>query len=200
MGIGEIAARAVFLDRDGVINANVYNPANGEYESPHRPEDFRVVDGALPAIARLRDAGFHLFLVSNQPSYAKGKTTLAQIEATHERLVEALNQAGISFSAFYYCYHHPQGVVAAYSGPCQCRKPSPFFLLKARDNFGLRLDESWMIGDRATDIECGRAAGVRTIRVAADHPARRSPNETAADFEAQDLRRATEIVLRHHRA
>jgi len=200
MGIGEMTARAVFLDRDGVINANVYNPETGKYESPHRPEDFRLTDGALPAVARLRDAGFQLFLVSNQPSYAKGKTPLAQIEATHARLIEALDQAGVSFSAFYYCYHHPQGVVAGYSGPCPCRKPSPFFLLKARDEFALGLAESWMIGDRASDIECGRAAGVRTIRVAADHPARRSPNETAADFEAQDLTQATEIVLRHRRA
>jgi D-glycero-D-manno-heptose 1,7-bisphosphate phosphatase len=200
MGIGKIGARAVFLDRDGVINANVFNPQTGEYESPHRPEDFRLVAGALPAMARLRDAGFHLFLVSNQPSYAKGKTPLAQIEATHGRLVEALDQASISFSAFYYCYHHPQGVVAGYSGSCQCRKPSPFFLLKARDEFALRLDESWMIGDRATDIACGRAAGVRTIRIAAGHPALPSPDHIAADFDAQDLTQAAEIVLRHRRA
>jgi len=192
-------ARAIFLDRDGVINANVYNPTTGEYESPHRPEDFRLIQGALPAIGRLRDAGFLLFLVSNQPSYAKGKTPLVQIEATHARLVEALHQAGISFSAFYYCYHHPQGVVPGYSGPCECRKPSPYFLLKARDEFALRLDESWMIGDRVTDIECGRAAGVRTIRVAADHPAQRLPDETAAEFDAPNLTQATDIVLRHRR-
>jgi D-glycero-D-manno-heptose 1,7-bisphosphate phosphatase len=194
-----MTAPAVFLDRDGVINANIYNPQTGDYESPHRPEDFHLVDGVLPALARLRDAGFQLFLVSNQPSYAKGKTSLAQIEATHARLADALSAAGIAFAAFYYCYHHPEGTVPGYSGPCQCRKPAPFFLFKARDEFPLVLEKSWMVGDRATDIECGRAAGVRTIRVTEDHPAERSPDEIKADFEARDLAHAADIILDHAR-
>jgi D-glycero-D-manno-heptose 1,7-bisphosphate phosphatase len=199
MGIGRLAPaapnRAVFVDRDGVINRNVFNAETGAYESPHRPEDFHLADGAIPALARLETAGFRLFLVSNQPSYAKGKTTLAMLEAVHGRLMDALKAARITFSAFYYCYHHPESKVPGYGGPCSCRKPSPFFLFKARDEFGIDLAQSWMIGDRVTDIECGRAAGVHTIRVAEDHPATRRADEMPAEFEVRDLAQAVDIIL-----
>jgi D-glycero-D-manno-heptose 1,7-bisphosphate phosphatase len=144
---------------------------------------------------RLQAAGFRLFLVSNQPSYAKGKTTLAALEEIHCRLVEALNATGIAFSAFYYCFHHPESNVPGYGGPCACRKPSPFFLLKARDEFGLDLAGSWMVGDRVTDIECGRAAGAHTIRVAEDHSATRRDGELEAEFEALNLAHAADVIL-----
>ena len=199
MGIGRLARAAsnyaVFLDRDGVINRNVFNPRTGVYESPHRPEDFHLADEAMPALARLQAAGFRLFLVSNQPSYAKGKTTLAMLEAIHDRLADALNAAGVTFSAFYYCFHHPESTVPGYGGPCSCRKPSPFFLFKARDEFGLDLTQSWMVGDRVTDIECGQAAGVHTIRVMEDHPAARRADERPAEFEARDLVHAAAVIL-----
>jgi D-glycero-D-manno-heptose 1,7-bisphosphate phosphatase len=199
MGIGRLAratcAHAVFVDRDGVINRNVFNPQTGAYESPHRPEEFHLTDDALPALARLQAAGFRLFLVSNQPSYAKGKTTLAMLEAIHGCLVDALNAAGIIFSAFYYCFHHPESEMPGYGGPCSCRKPSPFFLFKARDEFGLDLAQSWMVGDRVTDVECGRAAGVHTIRVVEDHPATRRADEMAAEFEARNLAQAADVIL-----
>jgi D-glycero-D-manno-heptose 1,7-bisphosphate phosphatase len=199
MGIGRLGRaasnHAVFVDRDGVINRNVLNPRTGTYESPHRPEDFHLADGAVPALARLQAAGFRLFLVSNQPSYAKGKTTLAMLEDIHGRLVDALNAAGIVFSAFYYCFHHPDSKVLGYGGPCSCRKPSAFFLFKAADEFGLDLAQSWMVGDRVTDVACGRAAGVHTIRVAEDHLATRRADETPAEFEAQDLAAAADVIL-----
>ena len=78
-----------------------------------------------------------------------------------------------------------------------CRKPSPHFLYKAREEHGVSLVASWMIGDRVTDIECGRVAGLRTIRVAEDHPAQRWAGEIEADFEAADLADAAQIVLEH---
>ena len=198
MGIDQVSRRpAVFLDRDGVINRNVLNPATGEYESPGVPGDFHLIEGVVPALRRLQSAGFPLFLVSNQPNFAKGKNTLEDLRAVHDRLLAELDDAGIKFSEFYYCYHHPKGVIADYSGACDCRKPSPYFLLKARDTFGINLEESWFVGDRVTDVECGRAAGVRTIRVAEDHPAERSPDEVQADHEARDLADAVVIILEH---
>lgn len=196
MGIDQVTSRAaVFLDRDGVLNRNVFNPATGEYESPGRPEDFELVPNVMPALNSLQNAGFHLFLISNQPNYAKGKNSLEELEAVHHRLLSALEQAKIRFSAFYYCFHHPKGVVAEYSGKCECRKPSPFFLLKARDEFDISLADSWIVGDRVTDIECGLSAGVRTIRVEEDHPATRSEGEAQADFEAKDLADAVRLIL-----
>jgi D-glycero-D-manno-heptose 1,7-bisphosphate phosphatase len=190
-----MAARAVFLDRDGVINRNVFNPGTGEYESPGKPEDFELHPEVLPALRALQRASFQLFLVSNQPNHAKSKSTLEELQAVHGLLVKALESTGVQFTSFYYCYHHPKGVVDGYSGPCECRKPSPYFLRKASREFAISLPDSWMVGDRATDVECGITAGVRTIRVDEDHPAQRSSVEPKADYEARDLGHAVTIIL-----
>jgi D-glycero-D-manno-heptose 1,7-bisphosphate phosphatase len=109
MGVGGVSGgRAVFLDRDGVLNRNVLNPVTNTYESPHRAEDFELLPGVLEGLALLQETGYRLILVSNQPSYAKGKTSLAAIQAIHQCLADTLNGAGISFDAFYYCLHHPE--------------------------------------------------------------------------------------------
>ena len=187
---------AVFLDRDGVINKNVLDPATGEYGAPLRADQFELAPGALSALEALQQAGFALFVVSNQPNYAKGKCSFEELNAIHQRLKAELDAAGVALTAAYYCYHHPQGKIRGYSGPCGCRKPSPYFLLGAREEHGVSLESSWMVGDRPTDIECGRAAGVKTIRVAADHPASPHPDEPIADFEAHDLAQAAEIILK----
>src|ERR1039458_8963226 len=106
MGIDQVGGvRAVFLDRDGVLNRNVLNPATGEYESPGRPEEFHFVSGVFPALLRLQEAGYLLFLVSNQPNYAKGKNTLEELHAVQALVLAGLNHAGIRFAAFYYCFH-----------------------------------------------------------------------------------------------
>lgn len=187
---------AVFLDRDGVINLNVMNPQTGLWESPSRVEDFEILPTTLAALRRLRDAGFLLFVVSNQPNYAKAKATLATLESIHHRLLDVLSQAQVDFAAFYYCLHHPQGVVPEYTSICHCRKPSPFFLFQARDEFCLDLECSWMVGDRETDIECGEAAGAHTIRVFdREEGALAVGKETKAEFQAIDLEAATKIIL-----
>jgi len=187
--------RAVFLDRDGVLNRNVSNVSTGAYESPRKPEEFELYPNIMPALRSLQNAGFFLFLVSNQPNYAKGKSTLEELHAIHSCLVAALKAAQVSFADYYYCFHHPHGKVPSYSGICECRKPSPYFLLKARDEFGISLSDSWMVGDRATDIECGIAAGVRTIRVEEDHPATRAASEPKADHEVRDLACCADIII-----
>jgi D-glycero-D-manno-heptose 1,7-bisphosphate phosphatase len=162
MGSGDPGGyRAIFLDRDGVINRNVRNPATGEDESPLTVEGFSLLPGVMPALRSLRTAGYQLFLVSNQPNHAKGKASLATLDAIHYKFLSHLMWERIEFEAFYYCLHHPQGVVAGYSGACVCRKPLPYFLFEAQRSFALDLRRSWMVGDRMTDVECGAVA---------DHP------------------------------
>jgi D-glycero-D-manno-heptose 1,7-bisphosphate phosphatase len=197
MGVCVLNKRqAVFLDRDGVINRNVINAHTGKWESPMTIDDFEMQSDALNALHSLSRAEFLLFLVSNQPNYAKAKSTLETLDNIHQRFVQTLIREDIEFAAFYYCFHHPEGVVADYSGACQCRKPSPFFLFRARDEFCLDMKRSWMIGDRETDIDCGHAAGVRTIRVfnqeEESNPKRR---ETRAEFQATSLASAVGIIL-----
>ena len=159
------ARPAVFLDRDGLVNELVFYPDTQEWESPRVPEDLRLVPGAARAIALLREAGWPVFLVSNQPSFAKGKTTLAALQAVHAALVAGLGEAGAALDGACYCFHHPHGVVPGYSGPCACRKPGPFLLQLAARGHGLDLAASWMVGDQDMDVLCGRNAGSRTILI-----------------------------------
>ena len=151
--------RAVFLDRDGVLNRNVWYDT-GAWESPRLPREFQLADGVLPALARLSEAGFLLFVVSNQPNVAKGKAPPGALEAMHVLLTQALAAQALSLADAFYCTHHP-----SFTGPCPCRKPSPYFLEGAARDHGLLLRDCWMVGDRVTDMECGRAAGTRTAWV-----------------------------------
>lgn len=195
MGIGEVGRRAVFLDRDGVLNALVLNSLTGGMESPLSPEEFHLLPGVMPSLRRLQDGGYALILVSNQPNYALGKSSWVDLGLTHFRLVSELAGAGIHFARFSYCLHHPKGVVAGYSGTCVCRKPSPWFLFRARDDFRLSLKDCWMIGDQPTDTKCGRAAGARTVRIAVGPGAELAGSDSCADAFAGNLAEAVEIVL-----
>jgi D-glycero-D-manno-heptose 1,7-bisphosphate phosphatase len=186
--------QAVFLDRDGVLNRLVYNPETRRHESPHLPKDLELQPGALDELLRLQGAGWLLFLVSNQPSYALGKTTLENIRAIHQQLDASFQLQGIHFNEYYYCFHHPEGVVPDYTGDCECRKPKPFFILKARDDFNLDLARSWLIGDQDSDIFCGSAAGVKTILVEEPASAERR-GQSRPDFRVQNLRLAVDLIL-----
>lgn len=187
---------AVFLDRDGVLNSLVLNRDSGRYESPLSPEQFQMIDGVLPALWRLQSAGYALILVSNQPNFALGKSSLETLTRIHQELTTELLSAGVHFARFCYCLHHPKGVTPGYSGLCVCRKPSPWFLLRARDELGVSLPHSWMIGDQPTDMQCGRAAGVRTIRIGAAPMAATGQND-APEHTAAHLAGAVEIILTH---
>jgi D-glycero-D-manno-heptose 1,7-bisphosphate phosphatase len=162
--------KAVFLDRDGVITANVFYADSGESEAPRGVDDLRILPGALEAMKKLQDAGYLLFLVSNQPNQAKRKASRADHDAIQARLAAALDEAGVRMEAFFYCFHHPDGIEPSLSGPCDCRKPSPFFLNQAREAHGLDMVQSWMVGDRDSDIACGRAAGTRTLHIPGEAP------------------------------
>ena len=187
-------SKAVFLDRDGVINPPVYNPETLEYESPHYPEDYSVYPAVLKALKMLNDKGYRLLVVSNQPSYAKGKIGLENIQAIERILSDYLQENGVIIDKYYYCYHHPDGVVAEYSGPCKCRKPGTQFLEDAIDRFGLNANECWFVGDRDTDVECGKAMGMRTIQIKNKHVGEKAGKETPDKF-ASDIYEAVLQIL-----
>jgi D-glycero-D-manno-heptose 1,7-bisphosphate phosphatase len=196
VGVDEIAVGkpGVFLDRDGVLNELVFNPVTREYESPHVPEDLRMIEGIVPPLRRLAAAGFDLFLISNQPSYAKGKTSLEDLQRIHLRFDAFLKANDIIFRDYYYCYHHPAGLVAGYAGRCECRKPSPYFIGRAIRECGVEASGSWMIGDRDTDIQCGKSGGCRTILMLNEHSSAKR-GQVRPDFEAASLAEAAGIIL-----
>ncbi len=189
------AGRAVFLDRDGVINDDWYNPATGAWESPVRPEDFILRAGVIKALTRLQAAGYLLILVSNQPNVALGKCDFAALEAVHGRFEALLDRAGIRFAAFNYAYGHPDAVVPEWGAPALFnRKPEPWFLLQDRDRFGLDLAGCWMVGDRDTDIQCGRRAGTRTIQVVNPHAGAKA-GKANPDHHVPGLPEAAAVIL-----
>lgn len=137
-----------------------------------------------------------MFVVSNQPNAAKAKASLDTLHAIHDRLMLLLGNDKIFVDHFYYCFHHPEGIVPELSGACLCRKPSPLFLFQARDHFAIDLGNSWMVGDRSSDIECGRAAGVHTIRI--ENAEEQNPaisEEPRPEFIVDSLAAAAAIIL-----
>jgi D-glycero-D-manno-heptose 1,7-bisphosphate phosphatase len=186
--------KAIFLDRDGVINELVLNHETGEYEPPHSPDDLHLFPWVVECLKSFQASGFQLFIVSNQPDHAKGKTTLENLQAVQNKLDEILRSEKIAISGYFYCYHHPRGMVPRYSFECECRKPKPFFLLKAARDNDLDLIRSWMIGDRDTDVECGKRAGTRTIQVEEPHSAQ-SRGNSHPDYITANLKGALQIIL-----
>ena len=187
--------KAVFLDRDGVLNRLVMNPQTGTLESPHRVEDLDIFSWVPESLNRLKTAGFHLFLISNQPSYAKGKTTLESIQAIQNSFQQQMERWNIPFTKYFYCYHHPNGIVKDLAIRCQCRKPGTLFLEQARDEFHVHLSASWLVGDRDSDMICGKNAGTKTIFILEGQSGNDS-SPSQADYSASNLADAVEIILR----
>lgn len=153
--------------------------------------DLRLRPGAAEFVAGLQDLRLPLFLVSNQPSAAKGKTTLEDLDRVHARLVSELPAAAITEA--FYCHHHPAAVVPELRGPCPCRKPSPYAIRTATARHGLDPGRCWMVGDQDMDIACGRAAGCRTILVPNLGSAAKRGGETP-DQVCDDLAQALRLI------
>ena len=155
--------KAAFLDRDGVINK--------DKAYVHRWEDFEFVPGAIQGMRRLQDAGYALVIVTNQSGLARGYYTETQYQQLTEALHQELAGHGVKLDGVYHCPHHPKGTVPALSIDCDCRKPAPGMVLQAARELGLSLPESLLIGDKPSDIEAARAAGIgRAYLVASDNP------------------------------
>jgi len=157
--------KAVFLDRDGVINELVYYPEQGIIDSPFTVEQFRLLPGVSEAIKEFRDMDYKVILVSNQPGIAKGHMFEETFEKITRNMKQELAKKGVSLDGEYYCFHHPEAKIERLKANCECRKPKPGLLLQAAKDMDIDLSQSWMIGDGLTDIEAGKSAGTRTILV-----------------------------------
>ena len=155
--------RAVFLDRDGVINELIYHQEQGIIDSPFTVEQFRLLAGVDEAINKFHEMGYKAILVSNQPGIAKGNMSEGTFEEIRRRMKEELAKEGTLLDAEYYCLHHPEAKVEGLKVNCECRKPNPGLLLQAAQDLDIDLSQSWMIGDGLTDIKAGKGAGCRTI-------------------------------------
>lgn len=171
-------ARAVFLDRDGVLIKT--DMRDGRPYAKLRLEDLELLPGVKESVARLRGAGFVNVVVTNQPDVAKGKNSRENVEAMHEKLLSQLAIDDIRV-----CYHDNQH-------GCECRKPKPGMLLDAAENLDIDLQSSFLIGDRWRDIGAGKAAGCVTIWIDCGY---KEQSGGDADYTVASLSDAVSIIL-----
>ena len=155
--------KAVFLDRDGVINELIYYPEQGIIDSPFTVEQFRLLPHVGEAIKKLRDMGYKVVLVSNQPGIAKDNLSEETFKKITRSMKQELAKEGAFLDGEYYCFHHPEAKIERFRANCECRKPKPGLLLQAAREMDIDLSHSWMIGDGLTDVKAGKDAGARTI-------------------------------------
>lgn len=146
-------AKAVFLDRDGVLNVDV--------DYLYKIDDFQWVDEAPEALVYLVKQGYHLFVVTNQSGIARGYYTVDDMQQLHAHMQQELQKYGVLIEKFYYCPHHQEGKVAEYAIECDCRKPKPGMLLQAMAEYAIDKEQSFLIGDSKRDIEAAQAAGIK---------------------------------------
>ncbi len=154
-----MTARAVFFDKDGVINID--KGVSGNFE----PLDF--ISGACDLIALFKDRGFMIFVATNQPVVARGLMSEYELKSYFEKFREAIlkNNPKALIDKIYYCPHHPDANIEKYRIACECRKPKAGMILRAAEEFKLDIKSSFMIGDRMSDITAGCIAGCKTVHL-----------------------------------
>lgn len=178
---------AVFLDKDGTVLADV--PYNVE------PERMAYAPMALAGLSRLAQTDLSLVVISNQPGVARGLFAADALNAVSVKLAAMFHAAGAHLDGFYWCPHHPEGVVQAYAIACDCRKPQPGLLLRAAKELELDLPASWFIGDILDDVEAGNRAGCRTILLDVGNETEwRTGPHREPTHRAPDLAAAAQII------
>ena len=147
---------AAFLDRDGVLNI--------DRGYTFRPEDLKMIPTAAAAVRLLNDAGFYVFVVSNQSRVARGFYTEAAVDLFNKHIQDILKGEGAQIDAFYYCPHHPDGTIKELAIQCRCRKPAPGMLEQAARDWPIDLSRSFLIGDKDDDLAAARAFHIRGVK------------------------------------
>ena len=182
---------AVFIDRDGTISEEV-----GYINHPSR---FRVFPYAASAIKLLNDRGWLAVIITNQAGVARGYFSEAMIQTVHDNLQQNLRDEGARVDAIYYCAHHPSVGEPPYRQDCNCRKPKPGLVNQAAKDLDIALEHSWMVGDRYSDIELARNAGVHAALVLSGYgrgewESQRASWEYQPDLVSEDLLEAVRSI------
>ncbi|MFK7832212.1 MAG: HAD-IIIA family hydrolase [Winogradskyella sp.] len=185
--------KAVFLDRDGVINKEV--------DQLRHIDDFELIEGVIDAIKNLNKSDYIVIVITNQPVIAKGFITLSELELIHKKMDTLLGNEGAFLDDLFYCPHHPEtgfeGEVKALKMECACRKPQPGMLIEASEKYNIDLNTSWFIGDRYTDIKAGKSANTNTILLKTGHAGndKHRFSDLEPDYMFNNLNEATNHIL-----
>lgn len=188
-----MANKAIFLDRDGTLNYDY-----GYIKDPKKVKLFSKVGASLKL---LKEYNFKLIIVSNQSGVAKDYMSIFQANLINKRLQEELNKLNIFIDETYICPHHFEGKIKKYTINCSCRKPNPGMLLEAKNKYNLDLSQSFLIGDKISDIGAGFNAGCKTILVLTGYGKkelkRQEQWEYQPDYIAKDLYRAASWIVKY---
>lgn len=186
------AKKAVFLDRDGVINQEV-----GHISSL---EQFKLIPGASSAIRQLNLEGYLTIIITNQPVIARGMLTVSGLRIIHNKMDTLLGKDNAYIDKLYYCPHHPdrgfEGEISALKIKCNCRKPGTELIYRAAKEMNISLKESWFIGDRTADILAGSRSGLKTILVKTGHAGKDKKYFVKPDYLASNLTSAVDNILK----
>jgi len=178
---------AVFLDRDGVINVDRHYL--------HRIAEFQFVRGVPQALRRLQDAGWRLVVVTNQSGIARGYYSEDDYQGLTRHMIDRLAESGVRLDAVLHCPHLPDAAVPACRLACTCRKPAPGLLLRAARELGLDLARSVMVGDKGSDLQAGRSAGVARCLLVRSGQAITEEDVALADAVHDDLAGCADELL-----
>jgi D-glycero-D-manno-heptose 1,7-bisphosphate phosphatase len=179
--------KAAFIDRDGVINA--------ELDYVHRIEDFHLLPGVIDGLRLLRQHGFELVVVTNQAGIGRGMYTEADYRALTVHMKALLAAEAAPLAGVYHCPHHPTAGIGAWRVDCDCRKPRPGMLLQAARELGLDMARSVIVGDKHSDLEAGRTAGVAACVLVESGHAPSAKARAMADHTAADLAAAARWIV-----
>jgi D-glycero-D-manno-heptose 1,7-bisphosphate phosphatase len=180
--MSESKRKAVLLDRDGVLNF--------DKGYTFRLADLALLPGVAEGLKSLQEKGFVLLVITNQSGVARGYYSLNDVAEFNAALSEAVwDDSGAKISQFYVCPHHPDGSVAKYSCHCECRKPGTKLVFDAASDWNIDLKESWFVGDKMSDVECGLAAGTKTILIS------NKTGDQSSGPIAENFAKAVEIIL-----
>ena len=152
----DVRRPAAFLDRDGVLNV--------DHGYTHRPEQLEWIDGAPQSVRLLNEAGYFVFVVTNQSGIARGYYDEDAVKSFHAHMQKDLALHGAHVDAFYYCPHHPDGTIKTFAIHCRCRKPGPGMLEQAASEWSIDRDASFMVGDKDDDMAAASAFNIRGVR------------------------------------
>ena len=147
---------AAFLDRDGVLNV--------DHGYTHKPEQLEWIEGAAEAVRLLNEAGYYVLVITNQSGVARGYYDEAAVQSFHARMRDSLARHGARIDAFYYCPHHPEGIIKQLAVQCRCRKPGPGMLEQAAREWPIDTGASFLIGDKDDDLAAAAAFKIRGIK------------------------------------
>lgn len=186
---------AALIDRDGVINELPKYKLGNEVEFITSPEDLILINGAAEGIKLLNQNNIKTIIISNQPQVARGILKTEEVITINNKLKELLNNKGAEIDAIYFCPHHPIKGINEFKIECECRKPKPGMIIKAKEEFKLDLKNSFVIGDRSSDIKAGNLAGCKTIAVKTGYGFNDEFKDATADFIVSDLLEAAKLII-----